>query len=177
MGLPDGDQAVLHSAWQARGKRLHREFQREVPRRVPERELVHGHARRSEKIERWRMDYNHHRPHSSLGNLTPAEFVAMRADATACPRPRSLNLEHPTRSFQPVDPAGAVENARENAHGVLCWFRSDVSSLRGSCRSGATVTTPNALTSPSRRGPPDELFYRRRPARHAPRFEPRARWP
>jgi putative transposase len=29
-------------------------------------------------IETWRMDYNHHRPHSSLGHLTPNEFVAQR---------------------------------------------------------------------------------------------------
>ena len=28
-----------------------------------------------EKIEAWRVDYNHHRPHSSLGHLTPSEFV------------------------------------------------------------------------------------------------------
>ncbi|MBB3937082.1 putative transposase [Aureimonas phyllosphaerae] len=27
------------------------------------------------RIEAWRNDYNHHRPHTSLGNLTPAEFV------------------------------------------------------------------------------------------------------
>lgn len=27
-------------------------------------------------IETWRMDYNHRRPHSSLGHLTPNEFVA-----------------------------------------------------------------------------------------------------
>jgi putative transposase len=29
-------------------------------------------------IEAWRMDYNHHRPHSSLGHLTPNEFVTQR---------------------------------------------------------------------------------------------------
>lgn len=28
------------------------------------------------KIEAWRIDYNRHRPHSSLGNLTPSEFAA-----------------------------------------------------------------------------------------------------
>ncbi len=27
------------------------------------------------RIEAWREDYNHHRPHTSLGNLTPAEFA------------------------------------------------------------------------------------------------------
>lgn len=30
-----------------------------------------------EKIEAWRKDYNRNRPHSSLGNLTPEEFVRL----------------------------------------------------------------------------------------------------
>jgi putative transposase len=30
------------------------------------------------KIEAWRLDYNQHRPHGSLGHLTPREFVAHR---------------------------------------------------------------------------------------------------
>ena len=34
------------------------------------------------KIEAWRDDYNHHRPHSSLRNLTPREF-ALRGQLTA----------------------------------------------------------------------------------------------
>jgi hypothetical protein len=32
------------------------------------------------KIEAWRIDYNAHRPHSSLGNLTPIEFARKRQD-------------------------------------------------------------------------------------------------
>lgn len=28
-----------------------------------------------EKIERWRKDYNHFRPHSSLGDATPAQYA------------------------------------------------------------------------------------------------------
>jgi len=28
-----------------------------------------------QKIEAWRQDYNHHRPHGSLGHLTSAEYV------------------------------------------------------------------------------------------------------
>ncbi len=32
----------------------------------------------SEKIEAWRVDYNDHRPHSSLGNLTPNEYAQKR---------------------------------------------------------------------------------------------------
>ena len=27
------------------------------------------------RIEEWRTDYNHNRPHSALGCLTPAEFA------------------------------------------------------------------------------------------------------
>lgn len=35
-----------------------------------------------EKLEAWRIDYNHHRPHSSLGHLTPSEF-ALQGQNTA----------------------------------------------------------------------------------------------
>ncbi|MGG2853710.1 integrase core domain-containing protein, partial [Pseudomonas aeruginosa] len=28
------------------------------------------------RIAAWRRDYNEHRPHSAIGNLTPAEFAA-----------------------------------------------------------------------------------------------------
>jgi len=31
-------------------------------------------------IEAWRVDYNQRRPHSSLGHLTPNEFVAQRQE-------------------------------------------------------------------------------------------------
>jgi putative transposase len=31
-------------------------------------------------IEAWRCDYNERRPHSSLGHLTPSEFVSQRQD-------------------------------------------------------------------------------------------------
>ncbi len=34
-----------------------------------------------EKIEAWRRDYNEHRPHSSLGNVPPAEFARRRIPA------------------------------------------------------------------------------------------------
>jgi putative transposase len=30
----------------------------------------------AERLETWRQDYNELRPHTSLGNLTPNEFVS-----------------------------------------------------------------------------------------------------
>ncbi len=42
-------------------------------------------------IETWRGDYNHTRPHSSLGNLTPEEFV--NQDRVRQPEPRNPNLQ------------------------------------------------------------------------------------
>ena len=35
-----------------------------------------GEAR--QRIRAWQDDHNHHRPHSGLGNMTPAEFIAMK---------------------------------------------------------------------------------------------------
>ena len=35
-----------------------------------------------EKIESWRHDYNHFRPHSALGDLTPAQFVEQHLNPT-----------------------------------------------------------------------------------------------
>jgi len=32
-----------------------------------------------QKIDAWRIDYNEHRPHGSLGNLTPREFTEQAA--------------------------------------------------------------------------------------------------
>jgi transposase InsO family protein len=35
-------------------------------------------AEARQKIRAWQDDYNHHRPHSGLGNMTPAEFMARK---------------------------------------------------------------------------------------------------
>lgn len=46
----------------------------------------------------WRMDYNHHRPHSSLRYMTPATFAASlsRSSAEAAPQPAAGTAEEET---------------------------------------------------------------------------------
>jgi putative transposase len=42
-----------------------------------------------ETIDAWRYDYNHRRPHSSLGALTPTEFATLKGQETQPPlRPK-----------------------------------------------------------------------------------------
>jgi len=48
-----------------------------------------GEAR--ETIERWRQDYNHLRPHSSLSALTPSEFAALKREQGTPPPGRWNN--------------------------------------------------------------------------------------
>lgn len=43
-------------------------------------------------VERWRMDYNHYRPHSSLGYMTPAGFAELCRQA-GCIRPHTPVLD------------------------------------------------------------------------------------
>jgi putative transposase len=40
-------------------------------------------AHAKDTIEAWRVDFNHYRPHSSIGNLTPREFARRRAQQKA----------------------------------------------------------------------------------------------
>jgi len=62
-------------------------------------------------IEAWRMDYNHHRPHSSLGHLTPKEFLEQRQWT-----PQKLAaLVKDCLVREPTLPAGAV--ATKNVEG------------------------------------------------------------
>lgn len=50
-----------------------------------------AHARRV--IESWRLDYNHDRPHSGVGDLAPAEFAALRSPSA----PSELQTPKETR--------------------------------------------------------------------------------
>src|SRR4051794_35817826 len=63
-------------------------------------------------IADWREDYNHHRPHSALGYLTPATFAAgWTPDAerarpgAAAPRPTASPTRHPAAELDTLPPA------------------------------------------------------------------------
>ncbi|WP_375679858.1 integrase core domain-containing protein [Rhizobium sp. T1470] len=74
---------ALHRPGKADAERLCREFQRAHARRAAQRKPVLrlDHARSA--IAEWADDYNHFRPHSSLGYKTPADF----AGTIAAPAP------------------------------------------------------------------------------------------
>ncbi|MFN3842703.1 MAG: integrase core domain-containing protein [Rehaibacterium terrae] len=57
-------------------ERVHREIQRQVPRRMPQRALVTSLAQARDVIADWRRDYNEVRPHSSCGRIPPSQFAA-----------------------------------------------------------------------------------------------------
>ena len=50
-------------------------------------------AEARETIENWRQDYNEYRPHSSLDQQTPSEFVADWQQTRTDPKAAFLNLE------------------------------------------------------------------------------------
>ena len=53
-----------------------------------DREIFVGMEELRYVVDRWRMDYNHYRPHSSLGYMTPAAYAAScRASAPASSGP------------------------------------------------------------------------------------------
>ena len=45
---------------------------------VLNREVFHSVKEAKVVVENWRLEYNNHRPHSSLGYMTPAAFAASR---------------------------------------------------------------------------------------------------
>lgn len=49
-------------------------------------EVFHGLADAKALAASWRNDYNHRRPHSSLGYRTPAEYAASLAEPAGCAR-------------------------------------------------------------------------------------------
>ena len=48
-------------------------------------------------VDRWRMDYNHYRPHSSLGYMTPAVYAQLCRQAGCVRRYVSMPDEREVR--------------------------------------------------------------------------------
>ena len=64
------------------------------------RELFYSVSEAKVLAEDWRLDYNHHRPHSSLDYKTPAAFAATCiASASATPSPRQYTRENVDNSL------------------------------------------------------------------------------
>jgi len=64
------------------------------------RELFYSVKEAKVLVENWRMDYNHHRPHSSLGYITPAAFAATCIPSvSASPRPQEYTIENVDNSL------------------------------------------------------------------------------
>jgi len=58
------------------------------------RELFYSVREAKVLAENWRLDYNHHRPHSSLGYKTPAQFAARCIPSvSATPRPQEYTID------------------------------------------------------------------------------------
>jgi len=64
------------------------------------RELFYSVKEAKVLAENWRLDYNHHRPHSSLGYKTPAQFAATCIPSvSAAPRPQEYTIENVDNSL------------------------------------------------------------------------------
>jgi transposase InsO family protein len=59
------------------------------------RQLFYGLKEAKVLAESWRLEYNHYRPHSSLGYMTPAAFaVTCIPSVSAAPRPQEYTMKN-----------------------------------------------------------------------------------
>jgi putative transposase len=86
--------------------------------------------------ERYQVDYNHHRPHQSLGYLTPAQFAAMarRSSGALPPDPRNLSL------------SGSKHLA--NAKGQLELADASITAVRSGCIPAEPYPDPGNTSIP-----------------------------
>ena len=83
-----------------------------------DRELLLSLEEAQYVAERWRLDYNHHRPHSSLNWQTPAAFAASCpsvVDGRACVAPGSASPRPPEHTQNAKDPL--IHSGTENGGG------------------------------------------------------------
>ena len=70
-------------------------------------EIFRSMAEATGKLAAWRQDYNHHRPHSAIGDLTPLEFAARHrhgpSPSLRVNRPEAASVKGES-ALDPVDP-------------------------------------------------------------------------
>jgi len=71
---------------------------------VLNRELFYSVAEAKVIVQRWRNEYNHHRPHSGLGYRTPAEFAA--SCIASAPPPAALQQYTTEQVHNSLTPTG-----------------------------------------------------------------------
>ena len=73
---------ALHRAWQTAAERLYRDFNGRLRDELLNETLFSSLAHARAVLTEWQLDYNTIRPHSSLGNLPPAQYAQLSAPAT-----------------------------------------------------------------------------------------------
>jgi putative transposase len=71
---------ALHRTGQARPERFIESFNSRLRDECLNEHLFDSLAEARQIIEAWMLDYNHARPHSSLGTLTPNEFAELQGN-------------------------------------------------------------------------------------------------
>ena len=79
MGVPSRRDAGFHSAGKANGERVHRSINGNLRDECLNANQFLSIVDAKSKIEAWRVEYNVHRPHSSLGQLSPKEYLQRAA--------------------------------------------------------------------------------------------------
>ena len=70
---------ALHRAWKAHARHGFVEsFNGRFRDELLNKTLFSSIGKARQQIRAWQHDYNHHRPHSGLGNIPPAEFMAKK---------------------------------------------------------------------------------------------------
>lgn len=87
MSLAPRCEAQLHTARKAQDNGLIKSFNGRLRDEFPNFNEFSTMKDAREKLKAWQHDCNHHRPHGSLGHLTPGEFVKKSSDQQLQSRP------------------------------------------------------------------------------------------
>ena len=109
------------------------------------REEFENVAEARRRTAAWKDDYNHHRPHGSLGYTTPTEFAARRTNAKRrCPLPLQGGLR--LRLRPPLRSSGTAVLPNPNSHNPWYNIWGQVRIMRQRSRRDLVVTPPSLRT-------------------------------